>query len=109
MPRSPLTAASWTTIRRRHSAPRPSTASVTRTRPRATISRAAASLDKLAKFRAASGDSSSRRAEAGFLLAEQYLFQLDKPERAIDAYASVVDSLPGTPWAGKARSEERRV
>lgn len=59
-------------------------------------------LDQIEKFRSSSGDSLQRRAETNFMLAEQYLFQLDKPERALEQYSNVADSLKGTPWAAKA-------
>ena len=65
-----------------------------------------ATLDQIEKFRVAGGDSLQRRAEKHFLLAEQYLFQLDKPERALDQYAQVVDSLGGTSWAAKAMTAQ---
>ena len=61
-----------------------------------------ATLDQIEKFRSATGDSLQRRAETNFMLAEQYLFQLDKPERALEQYSNVADSLKGTPWAAKA-------
>ena len=61
-----------------------------------------AALDQIEKFRGAGGDSLQRKAETHFMLAEQYLFQLDKPERALEQYDDVVDSLQGTPWAAKA-------
>jgi TolA-binding protein len=59
-------------------------------------------LDQLVRFRSATGDSTDQRAEAGFLLAEQYLFQLDKPERALGEYRKIESTYKGTPWAGKA-------
>jgi len=67
------------------------------------------SLDRLARFRSAGADSSERKVEAGFLLAEQYLFQLDKPDRAIDAYAEIAREHPGTPIAAKAMNAEAWV
>ena len=60
------------------------------------------SLDRLAKYRSASGDSLGKRNEAGFLLAEQYLFQLGKPERALQAYQEIATQHPGSEDAGKA-------
>ena len=59
-------------------------------------------LDRLARYRSASGDSVERQVEAGFLLAEQYLFQLDKPDRAIEAYSQIARDHAGTPSAAKA-------
>lgn len=66
-------------------------------------SQRAANLERLAQFRATSGDSVTRKAEGAFLLAEQYLFALDKPDRAFAVYDSIAHALPGTAWAGKAR------
>jgi len=60
------------------------------------------SLERLARFRSAEADSAGREAEAGFLLAEQYLFQLDKPERALEVYEEIAREHAGTPVAGKA-------
>ena len=68
-----------------------------------------ASLDRLAQYRKAGGDSVSKKAEAGFLLAEQYLFQLDKPDRAIEQYQAVAREFPGTEHAAKALNAEAWV
>ena len=59
-------------------------------------------LERLAQFRGASGDSVDKKAEAGFLLAELYLFQLEKPERALEEYRKVEQQFPGSPQAAKA-------
>jgi tetratricopeptide (TPR) repeat protein len=59
-------------------------------------------LDQLARFRTAGTDSVDRKAEASFLLAEQYLFQLDKPDRALDVYQTAEQQNLGNPWGGKA-------
>jgi len=60
-------------------------------------------LDRLASFGKAAGrDSTARKAEAGFLLAELYLFQHDRPEKALDQYRKIEQDYRGTPWAGKA-------
>jgi TolA-binding protein len=67
------------------------------------------SLDRLAGYRSAGRDSSDRKVEAGFLLAEQYLFQLDKPERAIEAYNDVIRDHQGTEVAAKALNAEAWV
>jgi tetratricopeptide repeat protein len=67
------------------------------------------SLDRLERFRSAGADSVDRQVEAGFLLAEQYLFQLDKPERALEAYADITRDHPGTPAAGKALNAQAWV
>lgn len=69
----------------------------------------AQNLERLAQFRAASGDSVTKKAEGAFLLAEQYLFSLDKPDRAFAVYDSIAHLLPGTPWAGKARNAQAWV
>jgi tetratricopeptide (TPR) repeat protein len=68
-----------------------------------------ASLDRLERFRSAGADSVDRQVEAGFLLAEQYLFQLDKPERALEAYAAIATEHAGTPAAGKALNAQAWV
>ncbi|MBI1799187.1 MAG: tetratricopeptide repeat protein [Candidatus Eisenbacteria bacterium] len=60
-------------------------------------------LDRLAKYRRSGGrDSLEKKAEAGFLLAELYLFQHGKPERAIEEYRRIEHEFHGTAWAGKA-------
>lgn len=63
-------------------------------------------LDRVTQFRSTTGDTSQRHAEAGFLLAELYLFQHDKPDRALEQYRAVADSFAGTPWAAKAMVAE---
>ncbi len=67
------------------------------------------SLERLARFRSAGADSSDRKVEAGFLLAEQYLFQLDKPERALGAYAEIAREHAGTAAAAKAMNAQAWV
>jgi len=67
------------------------------------------SLERLARYRNASGDSLGRKLEAGFLLAEQYLFELDKPERALEAYAEIAHDYAGTPSAAKALNAQAWV
>ena len=59
-------------------------------------------LDRIAKFRSTTRDTVEAKAEAGFLLAEQYLFQVDKPERALEQYRKIEQDFKGTPWAAKA-------
>jgi TolA-binding protein len=59
-------------------------------------------LDRLAQFRSAGGDSLQKQAEAGFMLAELYLFTHKKPDKALDQYRKIADSYKGTPWAAKA-------
>lgn len=69
-----------------------------------------ANLDRIKQYRTGSGaDSLEKRAEAGFLVAEQYLFQLDKPERALEEYRRVGDTYPGTPVAGRALNAQAWV
>lgn len=51
-------------------------------------------LDRIDRFRTAGGaDSLARKAEARFLIAEHYLFNLDRPERALEEYRSIFDSV----------------
>jgi tetratricopeptide (TPR) repeat protein len=61
-----------------------------------------ANLDRLAQFRSAGGDSATKKAEAGFLLAELYLFQLDKPDRALEEYQKIATEFAGQPMGAKA-------
>ncbi len=61
-----------------------------------------ANLDRIAKFRSTTKDTVEAKAEAGFLLAEQYLFQINKPERALEQYHQIEHDFTGTPWAAKA-------
>jgi TolA-binding protein len=61
-----------------------------------------ANLDRIAKFHSTTKDTVEAKAEAGFLLAEQYLFQIDKPERALEQYHKIEQDFAGTPWAAKA-------
>ncbi len=51
-------------------------------------------LDRIERYRTAGGaDSLARKAEARFLTAEHYLFNLQRPERALEEYRSIVDSV----------------
>ncbi len=59
-------------------------------------------LDRLSQFRTAGGDSLQKGAEAGFLLAELYLFTHEKPERALVEYRRVENTYDGTAHAAKA-------
>jgi hypothetical protein len=62
-----------------------------------------ASLERLEKFRGATGgDTLQHQAESRFMLAEQYLFQLDKPERALEEYRRIEHEFPGTQHQAKA-------
>ena len=67
-------------------------------------------LQRLIQYRAGAGpDSVGKKAEAGFMLAELYLFQLDKPERALEEYRKLSQANPGTAYAGKALNAEAWV
>ncbi len=66
-------------------------------------------FDRLSQFRSAGGDTLQKRAEAGFLLAELYLFQLGKPERALEEYGKIATEFAGTPWGGKALTAQAWV
>jgi len=61
-----------------------------------------ASLERLAKFASTVKDTVEGKAETAFLLAEQYLFQINKPERALDEYRRIEQQFKHTPWAAKA-------
>lgn len=50
-------------------------------------------LDRIERFRTATGaDSAARQAESRFLTAEHYVFNLDRPERALEEYRAIADS-----------------
>jgi TolA-binding protein len=50
-------------------------------------------LVRLERFRTATGsDSLARQSEAKFLVAEHFLFNLDRPERALEEYRQIADS-----------------
>src|SRR5262245_23395821 len=67
-------------------------------------------LQRLIQYRAGAGpDSVGKKAEAGLMLAELYLFQLDKPERALEEYRKLSQANPGTAYAGKALNAEAWV
>ncbi len=67
-------------------------------------------LDRLMQYRAAAGkDSSQKQVESGFMLAELYLFQLGKPERAVEEYRKIAEARAGTPYAAKALNAEAWV
>ena len=66
-------------------------------------------LARIEQYRDAADDSSGQAAEAGFILAEQYLFQLDKPERALEEYRRIAREHPGTAVAAKALTAEAWV
>jgi TolA-binding protein len=67
-------------------------------------------LQRLIQYRSGAGpDSVGKKAEAGFMLAELYLFQLDKPERALEEYRKLSQANVGTAYAGKALNAEAWV
>jgi len=69
-----------------------------------------ANLDRLVNFKGATGrDSTDRKAESRFMLAELYLFQHDKPERALEEYRAIENDYRGTPWGGKALNAQAWV
>lgn len=62
-----------------------------------------ADLDRIAQFRKGTGaDSLEKQAEAGFLTAELYLLQQNRPERALEEYRQIAARYPGTEIAGRA-------
>ncbi len=67
-------------------------------------------LERIAQFRTAGGaDSLERKAEASFLTAELYLFQLDRPERALEEYRKVAAENQGNAVAARAYTAEAWV
>ena len=62
----------------------------------------ATNLGKITQFKGNSRDTVESKAESRFLLAEQYLFQLDKPERAVQEYEKIGQDFQGTRWEAKA-------
>jgi len=60
-------------------------------------------LSRIEQFRTGTGaDSLEKKAEAAFLTAELYLFQLGRPERALEEYGKVATEYAGTAVAGRA-------
>jgi TolA-binding protein len=68
-----------------------------------------ANLERMTEFRKAGGDTLQTRAEAGFLLAEIFLFQQGRAERALEEYRKVAAEFDGTPWAAKALTAQAWV
>jgi TolA-binding protein len=67
-------------------------------------------LGRIMQYRKGGGaDSLEKKAEAGFLTAERYLFDLKRPERALEEYAAVARDYPGTAVAGRALNAEAWV
>ena len=64
-------------------------------------------LQRIEQYRKGTGaDSLEKKAEAAFLTAELYLFQLDKPDRALEEYSKVSRDYAGHPVAGRAINAE---
>jgi len=68
-------------------------------------------LNRIMQFRHGGGgaDSLEKKAEAGFLTAERYLFELKHPDRAAEEYANVAKQYPGTAAAGRALNAQAWV
>jgi TolA-binding protein len=67
-------------------------------------------LGRIMQFRKGAGaDSTEKQAEAGFLTAERYLFELKRPDRALVEYANVANTYPGTPVAARALTAQAWV
>jgi tetratricopeptide (TPR) repeat protein len=66
-------------------------------------------LARLEQYRSAAGDSAASRSDAGFVLAEQYLFQTERPERALEEYRKLAQEFAGTAVAAKALTAEAWV
>jgi TolA-binding protein len=67
-------------------------------------------IGRIMQFRKGAGaDSLEKKAEAGFLTAERFLFELKKPERALEEYGRVVTTYPGTAVAGRALNAQAWV
>jgi tetratricopeptide (TPR) repeat protein len=67
------------------------------------------SLERLEQFRTAGGDTVQKQAEIHFARAEVYLFQQDRPERALEEYRLVAEEFPGTPYAAKSLNAQAWV
>jgi tetratricopeptide (TPR) repeat protein len=67
-------------------------------------------LDRIEKYRTATGaDSAEKQAEASFLVAEHYLFNLDRPDRAIEQYRLIADSSSSPAVKARALNAEAWV
>ncbi len=67
-------------------------------------------LGRIMQFRKGAGaDSLEKKAEAGFLTAERYLFELKRPDRALEEYAGVVATYKGTAVAARALNAQAWV
>jgi tetratricopeptide (TPR) repeat protein len=69
-----------------------------------------ANLERLSQLRSGTGtDSLTKRAEAGFMEAELYLFQNNKAERSLQEYSKLASDYAGTPYAAKALNAQAWV
>jgi tetratricopeptide (TPR) repeat protein len=67
-------------------------------------------LLRIQQYRTGTGaDSLEKKAEATFLTAELYLFQLNKPDRALEEYAKLSSRYAGTAVAGRALNAQAWV
>ncbi len=67
-------------------------------------------LERIAQYRSGTGaDSLEQKAEASFLTAELYLFQLERPDRALEEYRRVAREHQGTAVAARAMTAEAWV
>ena len=67
-------------------------------------------LDRIEKYRSATGaDSAEKQAEASFLVAEHYLFNLDRPDRAVEEYRAIADSSSSPAVKARALNAEAWV
>jgi hypothetical protein len=67
-------------------------------------------LGRITQYRKGAGaDSLEKKAEAGFLTAERYLFEQKRYDRALAEYASVANDYPGTAVAGRALNAQAWV
>jgi tetratricopeptide (TPR) repeat protein len=67
-------------------------------------------LDRIQKYRTATGaDSAEKQAEASFLVAEHYLFNLERPERAVEQYQAIAESSDAPAVKARAMNAEAWV
>jgi tetratricopeptide (TPR) repeat protein len=60
-------------------------------------------IDRVTSLGKSAGrDTLERKAQTAFMLAELYLFQHGKPDRALEEYRKIERDFDGTPWGGKA-------
>jgi tetratricopeptide (TPR) repeat protein len=64
-------------------------------------------LDRIDRYRTAAGaDSLARKAEGRFLVAEHYLFSLERPDRALEEYRAIYDSASNATVRARALNAE---